>query len=246
MKRNSGRCFALLQTLLIAALLQACATPKVVPTDLAQLKTPEELGQAAQRSYQAAKNATEKAEKLKFASAGIAYADKCLQENPRQPQCLYYQVLNTGTYIQNHIPNYQRGLKQMVASCDTLIAVEPGYENGGCYRVLGNIYAQAPSFSLNPKNITQDMDKSVEVLRQAVKVAPQYALNHLFLSRSLEALGQKDEAVQELQEFDRLKDPQLDSEYPQWQKERDQLAQKLHISPSQNPPAGKAKPRPKS
>ena len=117
----------------------------------------------------------------------------------------------------------------MVANCESLISIDPSYENGGCYRILGNIYAQAPSFSLNPKNITQDLDKSVENLRQAVQVAPAYALNHLFLSRSLEAVGDKSAAVSELKEFDRLRTPALDNEYPQWKKERDQLAQKLHL-----------------
>lgn len=210
-------------------LLTGCAAPKYVPTDLNQLKTPEELGQASQHAYQDSKKSDAKSEKLKFASAGIAYAEKCLKKDPQNPSCLYYQVLNTGTYIKNHIPNFQVGLRKMVANCETLITVDSAYEAGGCYRVLGNIYAQAPGFSLNPKNITQDLDKSVENLQKAVQVAPDYALNYLFLSRSLEAAGNKDAALQELKEFDRRRGPDLDNEYPQWKKERDELAQKLHM-----------------
>lgn len=213
--------------LIFSALLLGCAGPKVVPADLSALKTPEELGAAAQRSYQAARQAHEKGEKLRAASAGIAYADKCLQKNPNEVACLYYQVLNTGIYIQNHIPNYQVGLKKMVSNCQILLGIDPAYEQGGCYRVLGNIYAQAPSFSLNPKNITQDMDKSVEYLRLAVQQAPSYPLNHLFLARSLEAVGEKSEALKELNEFDRLSSPTLDNDYPQWKRDRDQVARKL-------------------
>lgn len=217
-------------SLLLCLLFISCAGPKVIPTDLSQLKSPEVLGQASQRSYRESKKVPDKKEKLKLASGGIAYAQKCLKQDPQNVTCLYYEVLNTGTYIKNHIPNFQVGLKKMVADCEAVIRLQPEFENGGCYRVLGNIYAQAPSFSLNPKNITQDLDKSVENLRQAVQIAPNYPLNYLFLSRSLQETGDKEGATQALKDFDRLRSPELDNEYPEWKKERDNLAQKLQIN----------------
>ena len=115
----------------------------------------------------------------------------------------------------------------MVENCETLIQVEPNFEHAGCYRVLGNIYAQAPSFSLDPKHITQDLDKSAEYLRKAVALSPDYPLNHFFLARTLEALGDKPNAKQELELFDRSSKDGIDQDYPEWKKERDSLAQKL-------------------
>lgn len=207
--------------------LLACAAPKSMPSDLASLRSPEELGQASRRAYGEARTATSKEERLKLSHQGIAYAQKCLKSAPQEPSCLYFETLNTGIYIRNHIPNYQRGLKTMVRNCETLIQVRPDFEQAGCYRVLGNIYSQAPSFSLNPKNITQDLDKSLAYFREAVKLAPNYPLNRLFLAKVLEQTGENEAAKTELQAFDRLPAGELDRDYPDWKKERDALAQSL-------------------
>ncbi|HKY61797.1 MAG TPA: tetratricopeptide repeat protein [bacterium] len=207
--------------------LFACAAPKSMPSDLASLRSSEELGQASRRAYGQAQSASSKDEKLKFSHEGIVYAQKCLKSAPQEPACLYFETLNTGIYIRHHIPNYQRGLKTMVRNCETLIEVRPDFEQAGCYRVLGNIYSQAPSFSLNPKNITQDLDKSVTYFREAVKLAPDYPLNRLFLAKALEQTGETDEAKTELQAFDRLPPGDLERDYPDWKKERDALAQSL-------------------
>lgn len=207
--------------------LLACAAPKSMPSDLANLRTPQELGQASQRAYGQARSASSKAEKLKLSHEGIVYAQKCLKSAPQEPACLYFETLNTGIYIRHHIPNYQRGLKTMVQNCEALIQVRPDFEQAGCYRVLGNIYSQTPSFSLNPKNITQDLDKSLGYFREAVKLAPDYPLNRLFLAKILEQTGEIDAAKAELQAFDRLPPGEMDQDYPDWKKERDALAQSL-------------------
>lgn len=215
------------KAILVAAFLSSCAAPKSLPSDLDQLKTPEELGQASKNAYLAARDAEEKSERLKLAHQGIIYAEKCLKNAPETPACLYFQALNTGIYIKNHIPNYQKGLHRMVSNCETLNRVRPDFEQAGCYRILGNIYAQAPSFSLNPKNITQDLDRSVEFLQEAVKLAPNYALNHLFLAKSLVETGQEEQAKIELKAFDSLPKDGLDQDFPNWKSERDSMAQKL-------------------
>lgn len=215
-----------LPVLILFALL-ACAAPKSMPGDLASLRTPQELGQASQRAYGQARSASSKDEKLKLSHEGIVYAQKCLKSAPQEPACLYFETLNTGIYIRHHIPNYQRGLKAMVQNCEALIQVRPDFEQAGCYRVLGNIYAQSPSFSLNPKNITQDLDKSLGYFREAVKLAPDYPLNRLFLAKILEQTGENEAAKAELQAFDRLPPGDMDQAYPDWKKERDALAQSL-------------------
>ncbi len=208
--------------------LWGCPPPKFVPLDLAHLKSPEDLGLKSQEAYQKARNAQQKSEKLKWSQAGMAYSEKCLKFQADEPLCLYYGVLNRGVFVQNHIFDYQKSLRLMVAQCEALIAVDPNFQHAGCYRILGNIFSKAPAFSLNPKNISQDLDKASEYFQQAVKLSPDYALNHLFLARNLAALGNKAEAQQQLAEFDRLRTPDLDQEYPQWKQDREQLAQSLH------------------
>jgi tetratricopeptide (TPR) repeat protein len=216
---------ALLFTCLIC--LSSCAAPQFIPKDLSQLKTPEELGAASRQAYQKGRESRQKKDKLNFSHAGIVYSDECLKQAPENPLCLYYNVLNRGLFVRNHIPNYQKSLRLMVAHCETLLKVDPSYENAGCYRIRGDIYAKVPSFSLSSDSITRDLDKSAEYLQQAVKIAPEYALNHLFLARTLSALDEDVQAKAELEEFDRLRPSNLDIEYPEWKKERDTLARKL-------------------
>ncbi|MCC7345056.1 MAG: hypothetical protein IT573_08960 [Deltaproteobacteria bacterium] len=213
--------------LLFAGLLAACAAPKSMPSDIDRLKSPAELGEASRGAYLAARDAAEKSDKLKRAHEGIVYAEKCLKADPQAASCLYFHALNTGVNIKNHIPNYQKGLKKMVANCEALNKIRPEFEHAGCYRILGNIFAQAPSFSLNPKNITQDLDRSVGYLREAVKISPDYPLNRLFFARSLEQSGDTEQARAELKAFDALPKEGLSQDYPEWKKERDSLAQKL-------------------
>jgi predicted Zn-dependent protease len=67
----------------------------------------------------------------------------------------------------------------------------------------------------------------VEYLQEAVRVAPNEPLNHLFLARSLLDTGDKEQAMVQLKEFDRLKTDKLDSEYPEWKEDREKLARKL-------------------
>lgn len=204
-----------------------CAAPKSVPKDLSRLKSPGELGLASKQAYEKARDLPGKQEKLEFSHAGILYSDKCLKMEPKKPICLFYNVLNRGIYIKNHIPYYQKSLRIMVANCETLNEVEPAYENAGCFRILGDIYAKAPSFSANPDNISRDTERSAQYLRQAVQLAPDYALNHLLLARSLAELGETAEAREQLKEFDRLNPSNLDNIYPEWKKEREDLARKL-------------------
>ncbi len=206
-----------------------CTVPKPNSSQLQNLVMPQELGEASREAYRTAKKAKSKKDKLLHANIGIHYAEECLEKNPEEAICLYYQALNTGTYIQNHIPNFQRGLRKMVESCEKLITLQPDYEQGGCYRVLGNIYAKAPSFSLSSKGVTQDLDLSVEYLRKAVEIAPDYPLNRLFLARSLEEIDDKMGAREQLEAFDKLSHEKLDEEYPTWKKDRGNLAKKLKI-----------------
>jgi tetratricopeptide (TPR) repeat protein len=214
---------------LIAALfLFSACSPRLVNYGLNKPHTVEDLGLVSQHAYQEAMQAKNKSAILAHSKTGIHYSSQCLKQDPKKNICLYYNVVNQGLYIKNHIPNYQNSLKKMVQNCETLLQVDPGYQFGGCYRILGNIYSQAPAFSLNENAVTQDLSKSQAYLEKAVAVAPQYALNHLFLARTLEMTGEKQNAQNELAKFDGLITPDLDKDYPEWKEERDTLAQKLH------------------
>lgn len=212
---------------IFSLLVGACVAPKYVPTDLGTLNSPEELGKASQKAYQGARNATDKTQRARLSQAGIHYSDKCLKWEPKDPLCLYYNVLNRGVFLKIYFYEYQSPLKKMIARCKTLIEVDPAYEHAGCYRILGDIYAKVPSFPLGKKPIIRDLDLSAEYLEKAVNLAPDYALNHLFYAQTLTKLGDKEKAREQLKEFDRLISSNLDIDYPEWKKEREKLARRL-------------------
>lgn len=220
--------YLLLKTTAFSALLFVFAcVPRYTPPDLKQLQDPQALGEASRHSYLTGKSASTKQERLKLAQAGIQYSDKCLKIAPEESSCLYYNVLSRGLFLQNHVLNYQKALKLMVQNCKILIRTNPAYENAGCYRVLGDIYAKAPAFSFRDENIIQDLDKSVEYLRKAVELAPNYPLNHLLLARSLLSIDEKEQAREQLEQFNQLPHDNLDKVYPGWKKEHEQLEREL-------------------
>lgn len=207
------------------SLLNTACVPRYHAPDLQNLQDPKSLGEASRQAYQEGRQAPDKKDRLKLAQAGMEYSEKCLQLSSNEPACLYYNVLNRGLFLQNHVLNYQKSLKLMVQNCKRLIQVDPTYESAGCYRILGDIYAKAPAFSFRDENVLRDLDKSASYLRKAVELAPNYPLNHLLLARTLMALGEEEAAAAQLKIFDEMPHDNLDKVYPGWKKDREALSQ---------------------
>ncbi len=118
----------------------------------------------------------------------------------------------------------------MIQDLTKVSALDERYDAAGAYRTLGVIYAKAPSFSPFKKSITQDLDLSQNFLQKAVTLAPEYALNHLFLAQTYEQVANTYGAKQELLLFQKLKNPlELNVHYPDWQKDEENLKKKLKI-----------------
>ena len=102
-----------------------------------------------------------------------------------QAPCAYYHIVLTGLYYKYHVLGYQSGLASMVDEAQALIALDPSYEDGGVYRVLGSIYLNAPSFSFKPKAILKDLDTAYTYAQSALTLAPQNPENLLLLAKIL-------------------------------------------------------------
>jgi tetratricopeptide (TPR) repeat protein len=70
----------------------------------------------------------------------------------------------------------------------TLIELDPTYEYGGPWRVLGRINTKMPFL------LGGDKDLAEEYLRKALKMGPKYYLNHLYLADVLGRLDRREEA----------------------------------------------------
>lgn len=64
-----------------------------------------------------------------------------------------------------------------------VIAIDPEYEGGGGYRILGRLHHQAPSIPLLTGWISRE--KAVENLRKAVAISPRDFINRHFLAEAL-------------------------------------------------------------
>ena len=127
---------------------------------------------------------------------GLKYAEQLLKEKPAGVEGPYWQALNlcgladTGGKLQGRklLPRILEELKRAVALDET-------YDQAGAHRVLGRIYYQAP----RPPFSVGDLQKSLEHLSAAVRLAPANSTNHLYLAQTLLRLKQPAQARQELE-----------------------------------------------
>lgn len=71
---------------------------------------------------------------------------------------------------------------------ETVIKLDPAYDYGGAYRVLGRLHTKLPFI------VGGDKDKAERYLRLALKLGPKYMLNHLYLADLLMETDRFDEA----------------------------------------------------
>ena len=138
----------------------------------------------------------EKGDRRKYFEKGRDYAEFLCREQPRRVEGHYWLARNLCGLAR------MSGAKQALESV-TVIAQElkvaerlnGAYNQAGPLRVLGRLYHKAPAWPLS----VGDLQKAVQMLRAAVKFAPENSTNHLYLAEVLIDLGQPNQACQELQ-----------------------------------------------
>ena len=181
------------------------------------------LNESIDRANKAIKTKS-RSKKKKVATLGIEYADRCMLINEKMTGCYYYHAVNTGLYYEARVLGYQKGLKIMIKDAGKVIELDPSYNYGGIYRILGKIYERVPLTAARPGDITRNLDLSEKYFKKALKISPQYPENRLFLANIQYKLGKDDEAINELNlakiELKTWKKTEL---YKEWKK----LAEKL-------------------
>ena len=144
--------------------------------------------------------------------------------NDTNPEACYYFALNQGLIVRikglfalNKLPEIVDALK-IAQKADSL-------EAGGPLRVLGMLYLKAPAW---PTGIG-DLDKSLEILQQAVTKYPTHPQNFMFYAEALIEDDDKEKALQNLDIAYRLAAPEIWGVYysKTWRKEIDALKNKI-------------------
>lgn len=143
---------------------------------------------AAQDAYALASKTRTRWDQMGLAKKGIFYAKRCIELSPQEAACHFYEALNTGLYYQARVIGYPSGMVRITEAAQKVIEIDPTYEEGGGYRILGKLYLEAPSFNLGTNKVQRDLEKSRSYLKQAIAVAPSYPENHLFLAETLVAM----------------------------------------------------------
>jgi len=81
---------------------------------------------------------------------------------------------------------------------ETALRLDPSVDRGGPHRALGRLYQDLPFF------LGGDLDEAIGHFREAVRLAPDYAENHLFLARALLEQGRPQEAEHTLRPLFRI------------------------------------------
>lgn len=155
----------------------------------------------------------DKTKRQHFSGRGIEYAKTAIELDPKRVEGHYYSGNNLGLSASAKLV----GAKFMVPSVrdawKKAMNIDACYDHGGPPRNLGELYAKAPPW---PASIG-DPDKGVEMVLQALKCAPDWPLNHLFLGDALVGAEKYDEAKKEYQQvLDAQPRPEDQHFLPKW------------------------------
>lgn len=205
MTRHRQYFFAIALVLPLALL--GCASSKKSKSPNSALNN-DQLIQAAMDAAHASMKASKRGVAKAAAERGMEYARQCVAVAPDDPACYYWRAVNTGLYYKVHVIGYQRGVKRMIADCEKVIGLNPGYDHAGAYRILGEIYTRLPETGGAADSVVRDLPKAESYLRKAVGIAKDYPENHVALAATLYAEDKNEESAAALQDAKRLA--------PQW------------------------------
>lgn len=127
---------------------------------------------------------------------GKIYAETLVREDPNQSTGHYWLALNLcGEADACGYMVGRRLLPQIVEELERSLALSETYDQAGAHRVLGRIYFEAPAWPMS----VGDLQKSLEHLQAAVRLAPDNSTNHLYLAQTLYRLHYHSLAQQQLE-----------------------------------------------
>lgn len=217
--------------LLVLALFGAGCKRSPISTAIDEMNV-QQLADASQYAAERALLTSGRKAKSKqkdWAIKGRTYAQRCIGIAPDEAACYYWRAVNTGLYHQVKVRGYQKGIKQMISDCETVIRLgKGGYDHAGPYRIPAQIYTKLPETGGRPDSTVRDLDKALELLRRAVAIAPDYPENRIALAETLYKLDRFDEAMKELVLAKRESRAwRSDSSYRDWQKTINKLTRKI-------------------
>ena len=159
-----------------------------------------------------------KAQKLAFFREGRQVADMLVRSRPRSVAGYYYRALfNARILALTRDPSLLFAIRK---DLDRSLALDPIYDGGAPYWVLGGLYAKLPWYAGG------DLAKGVAALEKAVAVGPRRLRNHVYLAQAYLEAGKVKKAHTILAKvLARSPEPGSGPEFEEWRSRARRLLQ---------------------
>jgi tetratricopeptide (TPR) repeat protein len=139
----------------------------------------------------------EEAQRQEYYDKGRSYAQMLVAAQPAGVAGHYWLALNlAGLADVGGMLQGRKLLPDILAELELALKLDETFDQAGAHRVLGRIFYEAPRRPLS----VGDLQKSLDHLTAAVRLAPQNSTNHLYLAQTLLKTGDPDEARQQLEQ----------------------------------------------
>lgn len=119
-------------------------------------------------------------EQFKYAELGLRFTRAGRKAFPKDVAFHYYHAALTGLRVDAYRASAFSGVPEIRAAAERAIALDRGFDHAGPLRVLGSLLASVPATA----PFHGDVEKGTALLEQAVKLAPDFPLNHYFLAQA--------------------------------------------------------------
>jgi tetratricopeptide (TPR) repeat protein len=161
---------------------------------------PTNAWQFARTAFDLAEFSTNDTERAALANLGIATCRPLVAREPKLAAGHYYLAMNLGQLARTEYLGALALVKQMEPEFKTAGELDAQFDHAGPKRNLGLLYRDAPGWPVSVGNPS----KALSLLRQAVKLAPDYPENYLHLIESYLKWNETDDARSELRALDAI------------------------------------------
>lgn len=186
-------------------------------------KNEEAAWKAARVIYWIGRNTEGNEAKVLVFERGIADAKKAIAINPDSLGGHYWLGVSYGLYgSAKGVTKSLSLINPIKEEMAKVIEIDPKYDEGGPYRVLGRLYFKVPGIFGGSNS------EAIKNLKQAIAYGPSRWLNHLYLAEVYMDEGENDKAKELLQRIIQGPAPQgLEPDYVLWKAEAQELMKKL-------------------
>jgi hypothetical protein len=161
---------------------------------------PTNAWQFARAAFDFANYSTNDTQRADLARQGIAACRPIVAREPKLAAGHYYLAMNLGQLARTELIGALALVKEMEPEFQKAGALDAQLDHAGPKRNLGLLYRDAPGWPVSIGNPS----KSESLLKQAVKLAPDFPENYLHLIESYLKWNARDDAKNELRALDAI------------------------------------------